>query len=61
MSGRQLKVSQRNLMWLFAVIAVGLVAGLTLGWKLGLAAAVVVLVISEGIERVARKKRSTSS
>jgi hypothetical protein len=61
MSGRQLKVSQRNLVWLVAVIAIGLIGWLTFDWKLGVAAAVIVLAISETVERAARKKRSTSN
>jgi hypothetical protein len=60
MSGRQLKVSQRNLIWLVAVVAAGVIAGFAFNWKVGLTAAVVVLAISETVERAARKKRSAS-
>ena len=60
MSGRQLKVSTRNLVWMVIVIVVGLAAFLSAGWKIGLAAAGAALVISEIVERSARAKRNNS-
>lgn len=60
MSTKQVKVSQRNLFWLIAVIAVAVVGFLASGWKVALVAAVIVLVLSEVVERQARRKRSTA-
>ncbi len=50
-------VSKRNLIWLVAVIATGLVAWLLAGWLAGIVAAGVVLAISEIVERRARRQR----
>lgn len=61
MSGRQLKLSTRNLVWMLIVIVVGLAAFLSAGWKIGLVAAVAALVISEIVERSARAKRNNSA
>jgi hypothetical protein len=60
MSGRQLKVSRRNLIWLVAVVAAGLVGAIIEGWQVGLVAAAVVLVISEVVERMERSRRARS-
>ncbi len=50
-------MSKRNLIWLAVVIGVGVLGWLVLGWLAGLIAAVVVLAISEVVERRARTRR----
>ena len=50
-------MSKRNLIWLAVVVAVGIVVWLAAGFLWGLLAAVATLVVSELIERSARRKR----
>jgi hypothetical protein len=50
-------VSRRNLAWLVVVVGAGVLVGVTTGWIWGVLAAVVVLVISEAVERTLRKRR----
>ena len=59
-NSKQVSVSKRNLFWLVVVIAVGLAAFFVVSWKAGLAAAIATLVLSEIVERTARKKRNSS-
>lgn len=54
-------MSKRNIIWLVVVIAVGVVGWLVLGWVWGLLAAAVVLVVSEVVERRARRQRLAAS
>jgi uncharacterized protein involved in cysteine biosynthesis len=51
-------LSQRNLGWLLAVIAIAVAVGLTTGWLAAAVAAAVVLAISELVERAARNRRN---
>ena len=53
-------MSKRNLIWLIAVVAAGVVFGVIGGWVVGLVAAAVVLAISEVVERAARRRRVAS-
>jgi hypothetical protein len=50
-------VSRRNLAWLVVVVGAGVLVGVTTGWLWGVLAAVVMLVISEAVERTRRKRR----
>lgn len=59
-SGRLGCVSTRNLYWLVAIVAVGVVVGVAAGWVWGLVGAAVTLVISEVVERAARRRRGGS-
>jgi len=54
-------VSKRNIIWLVAIIAVGVIGWLTVGIVFGLIAAAVVLAVSEVIERRARAQRRAAS
>lgn len=54
-------MSKRNMIWLAAVIAVGVIAWLTAGIIAGLVAAAVVLAASELVERRARAERRRAS
>jgi len=54
-------VSKRNMIWLVAVIAVGVIAWLTIGIIAGLVAAAVMLAASEFVERRARTQRRQAS
>ncbi|MEL6893605.1 MAG: hypothetical protein AAFP84_18580 [Actinomycetota bacterium] len=54
-------MSKRNLIWLVAVIAVGVIAWLVGGWILGLIGAGVTLAISEVVERTARRRRADAN
>jgi uncharacterized protein involved in cysteine biosynthesis len=58
--GRSVHMSKRNMIWLAAVLAVGVLAWLAFGIVAGLLAAGVVLLVSEVIERRARRKRRTA-
>jgi|GEM_PF-1860275 len=60
-STKQLSLSTRNLIWLIAVIASAIVAFVVGGWKMAALAAVVVLALSEIIERRARSARTAAS
>lgn len=53
-------VSTRNLYWLVAIVAVGVVVWLMAGWLWGIIGAVATLVASEVVERVARRRRGGS-
>ena len=50
----------RNLIWLALIIAAAIIGGMVIGMPLGLIPAAVVLVVSEIVERSARRKRSQS-
>lgn len=50
-------VSKRNMMWLAAVILVGVLVWLAVSIVAGLIAAVIMLAISEVVERKARAER----
>jgi uncharacterized BrkB/YihY/UPF0761 family membrane protein len=50
-------MSKRNMLWLVAVIVVGLVGWLAVSWLVGIIGAVVTLAISEFVERRARRRR----
>lgn len=58
--GQTASVSTRNLVWLVAIIAVGVVVGIVAGWVWGLVGAGVTLVISEVVERTLRRRRGGS-
>ncbi len=47
----------RNVAWLIAIVVVGAIAWALGGWLIGLIAAVIVLIVSETVERVARRRR----
>lgn len=49
-------MSRRNIIWLVAVVAVGVVVGVIAGVLWGILAAVAVLVVSETIERTRRRR-----
>lgn len=53
-------MSKRNLIWLALIIAAAVVGGMVMGMPLGLIPPAVVLVVSELVERSARRKRSQS-
>ncbi len=56
MSGsKQMKMTQRNLIWLALIAIVAAASFLVAGWQLALGAAVVVLVVSEAAERTRRR------
>lgn len=50
-------MNKRNIVWLVAIVVVGVVGWIALTWWLGLAAAGVTLVVSEVVERAVRKRR----
>jgi uncharacterized protein involved in cysteine biosynthesis len=50
-------VSKRNLAWLVAILAVGVLGWLTFGIVPGLIAAAITLAVSEVVERRARAQR----
>lgn len=55
---RDLKLKPNQLVWLVAIIVVGVVVGITLGVFWGLGAAAVALAASETTERISRSRRS---
>jgi hypothetical protein len=54
-------MSKRNLIWLALIIAAAVIGGMLVGMPFGLIPAAVVLVISEIVERSARRKRRQSA
>jgi hypothetical protein len=50
-------MSKRNLVWLAAIVVVGAVVWLLAGWLWGIITAIVVLVVSEFVERRRRASR----
>ena len=54
-------MTQRNLIWLAVILLAGVVGGFVLGLPIGLIPAAVVLVISEVVERTARRKRTNAA
>ena len=50
-------MNKRNIVWLVAIVVVGAVGWIAVAWWLGLVAAGVTLVVSEVVERAARKRR----
>jgi len=60
-NSRQLRVSMRNLYWAIAVGLAGVVVGLFAGWKAGVVAAAIVLILSEVVERFRRRKSNHAS
>ena len=57
---RDLKLKPNQLVWLVAIIVVGVIVGIALGLWWGLAAAAVTLATSEATERISRSRRSSS-
>jgi hypothetical protein len=55
---RDLKLKPNQLVWLAAIIVVGVVVGIAFGALWGLGAAAITLAASEATERVARSRRS---
>ena len=55
---RDLKLKPNQLVWLAAIIVVGVVVGIAFGVLWGLGAAAITLAASEATERVARSRRS---
>ena len=49
-------MSKRNIVWLVAIVVVGVAVAFAAGWLWGLLAAVVVLVVSEVVERTRRRR-----
>ncbi|MCB0966453.1 MAG: hypothetical protein KDB37_06420 [Ilumatobacter sp.] len=54
-------MSKRNIVWLVAIVVVGVAVAFAAGWLWGLLAAVVVLVVSEVVERTRRRRRGVSA
>jgi hypothetical protein len=54
-------VSARNLYWLVAIVAVGVVVWILSGWVWGVIGAVATLAASEVLERSARRRRGGSA
>ena len=54
-------MSKRNLIWLVAIVVVTVVVWVAAGWLWGLLAGIATLVVSEVIERSARKRRVAAS
>lgn len=54
-------MSKRNLIWLVAVVAVGVVVGVVAGWLWGVLAAIAALVVSEAVERTRRRRVRAAS
>lgn len=52
-------MSKRNIAWLAAVLAIGVLGWIAIGIVVGLLAAAAMLIVSEVIERRARTKRRT--
>jgi hypothetical protein len=50
------RVSRRNVVWLVAIVVVGVVGGVLAGWLWGVVAAGVTLVVSEVVERMRRQR-----
>ena len=50
-------MSRRNLVWLGAIVVVGVVVTLVAGWLWGVLAAAATLAVSEVVERAARRRR----
>jgi MFS superfamily sulfate permease-like transporter len=53
-------MSKRNLLWLAAIVAVGVVGTIAFGIGWGLVLAVAVLVVSELVERGRRRRRAVA-
>lgn len=54
---RPMSVSRRNLVW-FAIIVIAAAVGWFVGgWQVAVGAAVLALIVSEVVERLARRKR----
>lgn len=49
-------MSRRNVVWLVAIVGVGVVVALVAGWLWGVLAAVATLVVSEVVERRRRAR-----
>jgi MFS superfamily sulfate permease-like transporter len=58
---RSSHVSKRNMTWLAAVLAIGVLGWIAVGIVVGLLAAATMLVVSEVVERRARTKRRTAA
>jgi membrane protein implicated in regulation of membrane protease activity len=54
-------MSKRNLAWLIAIVAAGVIGWLVGGWLVAVIMAVVVLVVSEVVERTLRRRRVAAS
>ncbi len=55
---RNLKLKPNQMVWLAAIIVVGVVVGIAFGVLWGLGAAAMTLAASEATERIARSRRS---
>ena len=53
-------MSRRNLAWLVAVIAVGIIVWIAAGLLWGVLAAIATLVLSEVVERIRRRRRAAA-
>ncbi|MFT7394118.1 MAG: TctA family transporter [Candidatus Azotimanducaceae bacterium] len=58
-SQRDLKLKPNQLVWLVAIIVVGVIVGIALGVLWGFGAAVVTLAASEATERISRSRRNS--
>lgn len=54
-------MSKRNLIWLAVIAVVTIVVWISAGWLWGILAGVATLVVSETVERAARKRRVAAS
>lgn len=54
-------MSGRNLAWLVGIVVIAAVTGIAFGWIWAIVAGVVVLVVSELVERAARRRRRQAS
>ena len=54
-------MSKRNLMWLGAIVVVGVVVWIAAGLIWGLVAGAAVLVVSEVVERLRRRRRAQAT
>ena len=50
-------MSRRNVVWLVAIVAVGVVLTVAFSWVWGLIGAGVTLLVSEVVERILRRRR----
>lgn len=54
---RPMSVNRRNLVWLALIAIAAIVGWLAGGWQIALGLAVLVLIVSEVVERLARRQR----
>ncbi|HSM67006.1 MAG TPA: hypothetical protein VK860_11920 [Ilumatobacteraceae bacterium] len=53
---RSIQIRRSQIIWLIAIVAVGVIVGVVVGAWWGVGAAAIALAISEGIERVQRSR-----